>query len=178
MRTNSLNLKRVVIALCCIFLFCMTILPAQAARRSHGLAITLFVTGIGLKVGSTFVNTSAEEKYETYLSATIQSEIQTLKDEVVVRKNAGTSMSRVGYGFIGLAAVLSIFNQLHNATVDTASTANIHDNPNRNIYHPIFSASSPKSVGNHYWSASKGYSLLPYFDLHRQRVSLQFLHRF
>lgn len=178
MRPNSLNLQRVVIGLCCIFLLCMTILPAQAARRSHGFAITLFITGVGLKVGSTFVNTSAEEKYEKYLSATIQSDIQTLKDDVVVRRNASTSMSRVGYGFIGLAAVLSIFNQLHNATVNTASTANIQNNLNRNMHYPIYSASSPISNGNHYWGQFKDYSLLPQYDLQRQRISLQFLHRF
>ena len=178
MRQCSFYQKSVVIGICCAFILSTTILPVQAARRSNGLAITLFVTGIGLKVGSTFLQTAAQNSYEDYLAATIQADIQNFKSDAVTRQNASTSMSRVGYGFIGLATVISIFNQLHNASIETTASTQLNNNANGNGQFPINFAASQLLLGNDNRHESKMFSLLPNYDFQRQRVSLQFLHRF
>ena len=120
MKHCSSSQKRYVIGICCFFMLILTILPAHAARRSHGLAITLLASGVGLQVGSTMLHTSAESRYEEYLSLAIQDDIQNRKNDVVARENASVIMSRVGFGCIGLAVILSIFNQLDNASIETA----------------------------------------------------------
>ncbi len=178
MRNNRSNQKKLALCVCCIFILSLTILPAQAARRSHGLAITLLVSGVGLQVGSTLMHTSAESRYEEYLSATIQADIQSQKSDVVARENASVIMSRVGYGCIGLAVLLSIFNQFGNASIETTPLTQTHNNAKFNTQYPInFTASSILS-GSGFLGESQMYSFRPHYDFQKQRASLQFIHRF
>ncbi len=173
----SSNQKRFAIGVCCIFFISLTILPAQAARRSHGLAITLLASGVGLQVGSTLLYTSAQSRYEEYLSAAIQDDIQSRKSDVVARENASVIMSRVGYGCIGLAVILSIFNQLENASIKTPPLPQIPNNINSNAQYPINFTSS-RVLGDEILRESLIYNLRPYYDFQKQRVSLQYLYRF
>ena len=170
--------KRFVIGMFCIVFLCLTVLPVHAQKRSNGLAITLLISGVGFQVGSTFLNTSKEKKYEEYLSAVTQSDIQSLKDETVARENATIIMSRVGYGCIAFAVLFSIMNQFHNATVDTASTSEIHENAFLNGQFPFGVSSSPKTIFNQNYSRSQKFSIHPHYDFQTQRASLQFTHRF
>lgn len=175
----GLKPRSIFIGILCLLFLTLTISPTQAAKkRSNGLAITLLISGIGFQVGSTFLNTSAENKYEEYLSATTQSDIQSLKDETVARENATIIMSRVGYGCIGLAVLLSIMNQVHNATVDTAST---NDNPGNVLLNQQFPwnvSASPQTKYNEVFGSSQLFSILPNYDFQTQRASLNFLYRF
>lgn len=177
MEHKSSTQKRFAIGVCCIFFIGLIILPAQAARRSHGLAITLFASGVGLQVGSTLLHTSAERRYEEYLSAAIQADIQSHKSDVVARENASVIMSRVGYGCIGLAVVLSIFNQLENASIETPPLTQIPNKINGNTQYPI-NFNSSRVLGDEILGESLIYNLRPYYDFQNQRVSLQYLHRF
>ncbi len=173
MKHNSSNQKRFALCICCIFILSLMILPVQASRRSHGLAITLLASGVGLQVGSTFMHTSAESRYEEYLSATIQTDIQSQKSDVVARENASVIMSRVGYGCIGLAVLLSIFNQLDNASTETTPSTQLRNTAISKMQLPInFSDASI------FWGESQMFSFRPHYDFQKQRVSLQYLHRF
>ncbi len=174
----GLKPNRLLIGILCIVFLCLTISPVHAKKRSNGLAITLLISGIGFQVGSTFLNTSAENKYEEYLSATTQADIQSLKDETVLRENATTIMSRVGYGCIGFAVLFSIMNQFHNATVDTASTSDNPGNAFLNNQYPLSISSSPKTMNNQTYGRSQLFSVQPNYDFQTQRASLQFLYRF
>ncbi len=174
----GLKPNRLIIGILCIVLLCLTISPVHAKKRSNGLAITLLISGIGFQVGSTFLNTSAENKYEEYLSATTQADIQSLKDETVLRENATTIMSRVGYGCIGFAVLFSIMNQFHNATVDTASTSDNPGNAFLNNQYPLNISSSPRTTNNQIYGRSQLFSVQPNYDFQTQRASLQFLYRF
>ena len=174
----GLKLKGILIGILCLVFLSLTISPVQAKKRSSGLAITLLISGVGLQVGSTFLNTSAENKYEEYLAATTQADIQSLKDETVVRENATVIMSRVGYGCIGLAVLLSIVNQFHNATVDTASATENLGNVSLYEEFPL-SISSPSQIKyNQVYGRTQLFSILPNYDFQTQRASLQFLYRF
>jgi hypothetical protein len=177
MEHNGSNQKRFALCICCIFILSLTILPAQAARRSHGLAITLLASGVGLQVGSTLLHTSSQSRYEEYLSAAIQDDIQSRKSDVVARENASVIMSRVGYGCIGLAVILSIFNQLENASIETPPLTQIPNNINDNAQYPINLAAS-RALGGELLGESLMFNLRPYYDFQKQRVSLQYLHRF
>ncbi len=174
----GLKPNRLLIGILCIMFLSLTILPAQAKKRSNGLAITLLISGVGFQVGSTFLNTSAENKYEDYLSATTQADIQSLKDESVARENATIIMSRVGYGCIGLAVLLSVMNQFHNGTVDTASTSDTPGNAFLNKQYPLSISSSPKTIYNQVYGSSQMFSIQPNYNIQTQRASLQFLYRF
>ena len=174
----GLKLKGILIGILCLVFLSLTISPVQAKKRSSGLAITLLISGVGFQVGSTFLNTSAENKYEEYLAATTQADIQSLKDETVARENATIIMSRVGYGCIGLAVLLSIVNQFHNATVDTASTTDNLGNVSLYEEFPLNISSPPQIKYNQVYGRTQLFSILPNYDFQTQRASLQFLYRF
>lgn len=173
MKHNSSNQKRFALCICCIFILSLMILPVQASRRSHGLAITLLASGVGLQVGSTLMHTDAENRYEEYLSAAIQADIQSQKSDVVARENASVIMSRVGYGCIGLAVLLSIFNQLDNASTETTPSTQLRNTAISKMQLPINFSNAPI-----FWGESQMFSFRPHYDFQKQRVSLQYLHRF
>ena len=170
--------KQLTLFICCFFILITIVQPADAGKGNRTLALTLLVSGLGLQVGSTFVNATAENKYEDYLVAVIQSDIQNQKSDVVTYKNARVSMSRAGYGFIGLAVIISIFDQLSRSSIDTVpATQNEVNTLSRRIGQSNFNASGI-SHRQSYYGISKGLNVYPFYDFQKQRTSLQFIHRF
>lgn len=112
MKRYSTPQKYIAFACSCVLILILTNQHADAARRSSVLPIALFASGIGLQFGSSFLKASAQNHYDTYLNAAIQADIQTHKDNFLARRNAGTIMSRVGLGCVGLAVLFSIYSQL------------------------------------------------------------------
>lgn len=167
---------------CCIFFLITSIQPADAGKGNRTFAITMLVSGLGLQVGSTFLNASAENRYEDYLSAVIQTDIQSQKNDVIVYKNASVSMSRVGYGFIGLAVIISILDQISESSIDTESIPQQDMNTlSRRIRQNTFSSSSPSYVMSHLnrsFQYSEGVGWYPSYDFQEQRTNLQFTFRF
>ena len=172
----------------CIFVLTVITQPADAGKGARTFAITLLASGLGLQVGSTFLNASAENKYEDYLSAVIQEDIQNQKSDVVAFKNASVSMSRAGYGFIGLAVIISIFDQLSRSSIDTVPTTQNGMNTLSNrigsnrigsnrIGQNNFDAMGLSQI-NSFFGSSKRLSLYPTYDFQEQRTGLQFIHRF
>ena len=125
MKRYSTPQKYIAFVSSCVLIFILTGQHADAARRSNVLPIALFASGMSLQFGSSFLKASSQNHYDSYLNAAIQSDIQTHKDAFRTRRNAGTIMSRVGLGFVGLAVLFSIYNQLDTPEVveDGASSA-------------------------------------------------------
>lgn len=171
-------LKPLALLISCIFILTVIIQPADAGKGNRTFALTLLVSGLGLQIGSTFLNASAENKYEDYLSAVIQEDIQNQKSDVVTFKNASVSMSRAGYGFIGLAVIISIFDQLSRSSMDTVpATQNEMNTLSNRIGKNNFNVMGLLQSDS-YFRSSKGLSLYPSYDFDEQRTSLQFIHRF
>lgn len=170
--------NRYFIGICCVILLCMMTFPVHAEKRSNGLAITLLLSGVGFQVGSTFLNTSAENKYEEYLTATVQSDIQSLKNDTTTRENASVIMSRLGYGCIGFAVLLSILNQFHNASIEPNTTSDIPIDAFLNKQSTFSITSLPDSLWNQNDFRSQMFNIRPHYDFQSQRASLQFIHRF
>lgn len=108
-QNNRLALQ---ILICCIVTAAATVTPAQAVDRSRALTIGLFVSGVALKFGSTFVATSAQDTYDQYLSTGIQADIVEHRDDYKTKRDLSFGMSRAGVGFVGLAVLISVFDQL------------------------------------------------------------------
>lgn len=125
MKYHSTSQKYIALACSCAFIFLLTNGQAAAARRSRVLSIALFASGMSLQFGSSILKASAQDRYDTYLNAAIQADIQTHKDAFLVRRNASTIMSGVGLGCVGLAVLFSIYNQLDipEPAEDAVSTA-------------------------------------------------------
>ena len=178
--------KPLVLLFCCIFILITSIQPADAGKGNRTFAITLLVSGLGLQVGSTFLNASAEDKYEDYLTAVVQSDIQSQKSDVLAYKNASVSMSRAGYGFIGLAVIISIFDQISESSIDRESVPQQDmDSLSGRIGQNSFSSSNLSYVMSHLNASSqysKGVGLSPsyaiFYDCEEQRTNLQFTFRF
>lgn len=100
------------IVICCVVMLMAAVFPARAADRSRVLTIGLFASGVALKFGSTFVATSAQETYDQYLSTGIQADIVKYRNDYKTQRNLSIGMSRTGMGFVGLAVLISVFEQL------------------------------------------------------------------
>lgn len=150
------------------------IAPAQAASRTHTFELTLFISGLGLQVGSTIFNTSAQERYEDYLTATIQEDIQNKKDAAATHQNTSVIMRRVGYGCIGLAVVLSIFKQIDNIETNTVSSSQIHNLSKKGLYLADYKYKPYGSL----LDVSRRFSLRPHYDFQTQCASLSLYHKF
>ena len=90
----------------------VTAFPARAADRSRVLTIGLFASGVALKFGSIFVANSAQDTYDEYLSTGIQTDLTTHRDDYKTQRDVSLGMSRTGIGFVGLAILVSVFDQL------------------------------------------------------------------
>lgn len=180
MKRHKLTQKYIAFAFSCVFIFILTSQHADAARRSNVLPIALFASGMSLQFGSSFLKASSQNHYDTYLNAAIQADIQTHKDAFLARRNAGTIMSRVGLGFVGLAVLFSIYNQLDTPELieDSASSAG-NWNPDIGI--------SLTRLTNFRHDFSENRSLLlpkttfqlhPHYDFQTRRAGLSLLHFF
>lgn len=114
--------KAIILLICCVLTLMSVVSPLEArADRSRAWTIGLFATGMGLKFGSVFVENSAQDSYDQYLHTAIQSDIAKHRDSYTAKHNASTIMSRVGMGLVGIAALISVFDQLD--FIATPSTA-------------------------------------------------------
>ena len=180
MKRYSTIQKSIAFACSCVLIFILTNQHADAARRSSVLPIALFASGMGLQFGSSFLKASAQNHYDTYLNAAIQADIQTHKDNFLARRNAGTIMSRVGLGCVGLAVLFSIYNQLHTPELVEGTDVSVNGLP-ADTEIPL---TRLKRFTNRY---SENTSLLlpmtpfqlhPHYDFQTRRASLSILHFF
>ena len=111
---------RLRIVICCVVILMATVAPARA-DRSRVLTIGLFASGVALKFGSVFVANSAQDTYDQYLSAGIQSDIAKYRDDYETQRNLSLGMSRTGIGFVGFAVLISVFDQLNFISESSAS---------------------------------------------------------
>ena len=180
MKNYTTPQKYIAFACSCAFIFLLTGGQVEAARRSRVLSIALFASGMSLQFGSSFLKASAQDQYDTYLNAAIQADIQTHKDAFLVRRNAGTIMSRVGMGCVGLAVLFSIYNQVVTPELVEGSTDPPDGLKNQ--------SETPKTrLSNFAYRFSQNTGLLlrrptfqlhPHYDTQTHRASLRFLHHF
>ncbi|MDE0298898.1 MAG: hypothetical protein OXN17_09720 [Candidatus Poribacteria bacterium] len=102
----------VMIALSCVLTLATTVPIAQAGGGARALKVVLFTTGMGLKFGSVFVEKSAQDSYDQYLTTALQADIARHRTDYTSRRDASLVMSRAGMGLVGVAALISIFDQL------------------------------------------------------------------
>ena len=180
MKCHSTTQKYITFAFSCVLIFILASQQADAARRSNVLPIALFASGMGLQFGSSFLNASSQNHYDTYLNAAIQADIQTHKDAFLVRRNASTIMSRVGLGFVGLAVLFSIYNQLDTPELveDSASAA---ENWNPDIGIPLTRLRGIRNrrlANTDLLLPRTPFQLHPHYDFQTRRASLSLLHLF
>ncbi len=168
----------------CLLILVLTSQHADAARRSRVLSIALFTSGMGLYLGGTFLKSSAQARYDTYLNAAIQADIQTHKDAFLVRRNASTITSRVGLGCVGLAVIFSIYSQLNNPSESSESVAGAVSTLRR-WQTDRTKARAGKIDFTDRFSGNTGllfpdtsFQLRPHYDFQNQRASLRFQHFF
>lgn len=180
MKRHSSTQKYIAFVFSCVFIFILTAQHADAARRSRVLPLALFASGISLQFGSSFLKASSQNHYDTYLNAAIQADIQTHKDAFLARQNTSTIMSRVGFGFVGLAVLFSIYNQLDTPELveDSAASAG---NWNTDIGIPLTRLRGIRNQS----LANRGlllprtlFQLHPHYDFQTRRASLSLLHLF
>ena len=116
-QNNKLGIR---IVIGCLLILMATVAPARA-DRSRVLTIGLFASGVALKFGSVFVANSAQDTYDQYLSAGIQSDIAKYRDDYETQRNLSLGMSRTGIGFVGFAVLISVFDQLNVISESSAS---------------------------------------------------------
>ena len=176
--------KYIAFACSCLLMFVLTSQRVDAARRSRVLSIALFASGMGFQLGSTFLKASAQEHYDTYLNAAIQADIQTHKDAFRIRRNAGSIMSGVGLGCVGLAVLFSVYNQLHTPTESSEFTADdaalgYRSQTLRTNQHTRKIDFTNYRFGNTgLLSPRSSFQLLPHYDFQNQQASLRLLHYF
>ena len=112
MYSSQNNKLRLRVVICCVILVLLTGSPTRAADRSRVLTIGLFTSGVALKFGSVFVANSAQDTYDQYLSTGIQRDLAKHRDDYKIKRNLSLGLSRTGIGFVGLAVLISVFDQL------------------------------------------------------------------
>ena len=184
MKRYSRIQKLIALISCCFLIFVLASQSADAARRSRVLSIALFSSGMGLYLGGTFLKSSAQARYDTYLNAATQADIQTHKDAFLVRRNASTITSRIGLGCVGLAVLFSIYSQLDNPsespeTVEGAiSTLHRLQNYRTNLRTKKINFTDHLSGNTGLIFRTASFQLLPHYDFQSQRASLRFQHFF
>ena len=98
---------------CCIFNFSIAIPSIQAVDGTRVLTIALFASGMGLKYGSVFVEKSAQDSFDLYLNTALQGDIAEHREDYTNKRDSSVLMSRIGVGFVGMAALISIFDNLN-----------------------------------------------------------------
>lgn len=113
----------VLVGVCCALTLTATVIPAQAGGGARALKVVLFTTGMGLKFGSVFVDKSAQDSYDKYLTTALQADIVRHRSDYTSRRDTSLIMSRVGMGLVGVAALISIFDQLDLISRQSQSSA-------------------------------------------------------
>ena len=180
MKRYSTTQKYITFVCSCVLIFILTHQHADAARRPSILPIALFASGMSLQFGSNFLKSSAQNHYDSYLNAAIQTDIQTHKDAFRVRRNASTIMSGVGLGCVGLAVLFSIYNQLDMPERAEDSVSSV-EHSRTNVEIPL---TRLRNFTNRYSENTNpllprtSFRLHPNYDFQTQRASLSLLHFF
>ena len=98
---------------CCILKFSLATPSLQAVDGTRVLTVALFTTGMGLKFGSTFVEKSAQDSFDLYLNSAVQSDIAKHRADFTNKRDSSVVMSRIGIGFVGMAALISLFDNMN-----------------------------------------------------------------
>ena len=178
------NQKYIAFVCSCVLIFVLTSQHAAAARRSRVFSIGLFASGMSLQLGATFLKSAAQERYDAYLNAAIQADIQAHKDAFLSRRNAGTIMSGVGLGCVGLAVLFSIYNQIDTPSESAARAEG--DAFSRYRSQTLRTNLRAQKIDfTHYGFGNTGllvprsaFQLLPHYDFQNQQASLRLLHYF
>ena len=180
MKRHNPTQKYIAFAFSCVFIFILTSQHADAARRSRVLPLTLFASGMSLQFGSNFLKASAENHYDSYLNAAIQADIQTHKDAFLARQNASTIMSGVGFGFVGLAVLFSIYGQLDTpAPVEDSVSSAANWNTDIEISRTRLTGFRHDFSENRSLLLPKtSFQLHPHYDFETRRAGLSLLHFF
>jgi hypothetical protein len=112
MRLYSPTKVVALIGVCSALTLTAPVFPAQAGGGARALKVVLFTTGMGLKFGSVFVEKSAQVSYDQYLTTALQADIARYRTDYTSKRDTGVVMSRVGIGLVGVATLISIFDQL------------------------------------------------------------------
>lgn len=184
MKRHSRIQKSIALISSCLLIFVLTSQSVDAARRSRVLSIAIFTSGMGLYLGGTLLKSSAQARYDTYLNAAIQTDIQTHKDAFLVRRNAGTITSRVGLGCVGLSVLFSIYSQLNNPSESSQTVegdiSSLYrwrtERTNLRAGKIDFTNRFSRNTGLLFPNAS--FQLRPHYDFQNQRASLRFQHFF
>ncbi len=123
MRPNLSMKVIVLVGVCCALTLTMTVLSAQAGGGARALKVVLFTTGMGLKFGSVFVDKSAQDSYDQYLITALQADIAKHRNDYTRQRDTSLAMSRVGIGLVGVATLISIFDQLDLISRESQSSA-------------------------------------------------------
>ena len=89
--------------------------PAQS--RINKLPTLMFVSGIGLSVGSFYLNKSAQDSYDNYLRTAFQSEIKKYRQDYRRIQTASVVVARAGLSIAGLSLIISIWKQATGSVV-------------------------------------------------------------
>ena len=89
--------------------------PAQS--RINKLPTLMFVSGIGLSVGSFYLNKSAQDSYDNYLRTAFQSEIKKYRQDYRRLQTASVVVARAGLSIAGLSLIISIWKQATGSVV-------------------------------------------------------------
>ncbi|MCG9130687.1 hypothetical protein J5I95_03295 [Candidatus Poribacteria bacterium] len=176
--------KFIVFACSCMLVFVLTAQHADAARRSRVLSIALFASGMSLQVGGTLLNAAAQDRYDAYLNAAVQADIEAHKDAFLVRRDASTIMSGVGLGCVGLAVLFSLYSQLDTPSepsefAESAISSRIRLQTVRTNLRTKKINFTNYGFGNTgLLSGHASFQLLPHYDFQGQRASLTLRHVF
>ena len=184
MKRYSRIQKSIALISSCLLIFVLTSQYANATRRSRVLSIALFTSGMGLYLGGTLLKSSAQARYDTYLNAATQADIQTHKDAFLVRRNASTITSRVGLGCVGLAVLFSIYSQLDSPSESSESLEGAVSALHRlqtyrtNLRAGKIDFTNRFSGNTGLLFPNTSFQLLPHYDFQSQRASIRFQHFF
>ena len=89
--------------------------PAQS--RINKLPTLMFVSGIGLSVGSFYLNKSAQDSYDNYLRTAFQSEIKKYRQDYRRIQTASVVVARAGLSIAGLSLIISVWKQATGSVV-------------------------------------------------------------
>ena len=113
MKLHRIRKIAVFVIACYMLYFSIQIPASQAADGTRVLTVALFVSGMGLKFGSVIVEKSAQDSFDLYLNTAVQADIDKQRADYTNKRDSSALMSRIGMGFVGFAALISIFDNLN-----------------------------------------------------------------